>query len=168
MDDVEDDSLRPSKSALKREMSARQALGEALCELSPGELATIPIEDAQLLDAIVESRRIHTRSALRRHRQFIGKLMRRVDTEPLQAALDSLHQQRAGDAARFHELEQLRDALVRDGDPALELALKTFPRGDRQMLRQLMRNARSEVDTGRNRGAGTRLFRYLRELQEEE
>jgi ribosome-associated protein len=160
------DDEAPSKSALKREMTARQALGEALCELSEKELARMPIDDERLLAAIAESRRITQRSALRRHRQYIGKLMRQIEPEPIAAALDALHQERRGDAARFRELETLRDDLIARGDDALADLLSRFPHAERQPLRQLTREARAERDAGRPPAASRRLFRYLRALQE--
>jgi ribosome-associated protein len=156
----------PSKSARKREMTARQDLGEALCALSPKELASIPIEDPALLEAIEESRRIHSHSAARRHRQFIGKLMRRIDPQPLQQALDALHATRREDAAAFHAIEELRDRLIAEGDGALEAALDRFPQAERQTLRQFMRDARQHGDSPRGKTAARRLFRYLRELQD--
>ncbi|MHA7817726.1 MAG: ribosome biogenesis factor YjgA [Pseudohaliea sp.] len=165
---VEDDDFRdeaPSKSALKREMSARQALGEALCALSPKELEAIPIDDPRLENAIVQSRGITSRSARRRHLQYIGKLMRSVDPAPLQAALDGLHQQRAASAARHHELEALRDELVERGDSGLATVLARFPEADRQHLRQLLRQAQREKAAERPPAAARKLFRYLRELQ---
>lgn len=158
----------PSKSARKREMSARQELGEALCSLSEKELARIPIDDEALLAAIRESRRISHHSALRRHRQYIGKLMRRLDPQPLQDALDELHRERRGEARAQHEVEQLRDALVEHGDKALGRVLERFPTADRQHVRQLFREARRERDAGRPPAASRRLFRYLRELQQSE
>jgi ribosome-associated protein len=164
----EDDDYRdeaPSKSALKREMTARQALGEALCALSPRELEAIPIEDPALEAAIVQARSITSRSARRRHRQYIGKLMRAVDPEPLQAALDGLHQQRAASAAQHHELEALRDELIERGDDGLPTVLERFPGADRQHLRQLLRQAQREKAGERPPAAARKLFRYLRELQ---
>ncbi|MEE4108259.1 MAG: ribosome biogenesis factor YjgA [Halieaceae bacterium] len=164
-DDFPDDGAPPSKSARKREMTARQDLGVALCELSPKELARIPIEDEALLTAIEESRRISHHSALRRHRQFIGKLMRRIDPEPLQQALDELHRERQGAAAAHHALERLRDELIARGDDALGSVLARFPGADRQRLRQLLREAQRERDGDRPPAASRRLFRYLRELE---
>ncbi|HKK23562.1 MAG TPA: ribosome biogenesis factor YjgA [Pseudohaliea sp.] len=155
----------PSKSARKREMTARQDLGEALCALSPKELAAIPIDDPSLAAAIVQSRDITSRSARRRHLQYIGKLMRGVDPAPLQAALDGLHRQRAAGAAQHHELEELRDTLLDRGDDGLPAVLERFPGADRQHLRQLLRQARRERDSDRPPAAARKLFRYLRELQ---
>jgi len=156
----------PSKSALKREMTARQALGEALCGLSERELARIPIEDETLLAAIRESQRIRHHSAQRRHRQFIGKLMRRIDPGPIEAALDALHRERRGAAEAQHELEALRDTLIDRGDTALGSVLERFPHADRQRLRLLLREARQERTAGAPPKASRRLFRYLRELRE--
>jgi ribosome-associated protein len=161
----EEDDLAPSKSALKREMTARQALGEALCELSPRELAKIPIEDPALLEAIEECSRIRHHSALRRHRQYIGKLMRRIDPEPLQTALDSLHQSRRDEARAFQQLEEMRDRLLRDGDAALTELIDRYPSADRQQLRQMLREAQRELRAEKPPAASRRLFRYLRELQ---
>ena len=155
----------PSKSALKREMTARQELGEALCALSPTELARIPIDDDDLLTAIRDAARIKHHSALRRHRQYIGKLMRRIDPEPIQKALSVLHQEKRGDAQAFKGLENLRDSLIRDGDTALAAVIDSYPDADRQQLRQLVREAQREQKAGKPPAASRRLFRYLRELQ---
>jgi ribosome-associated protein len=163
-DDAFEEDLAPSKSARKREMTARQELGEALCRLSPAELARIPIEDEALLTAIRESRRISHHSALRRHRQYIGKLMRRIDPQPLEAALASLHEEKRAAAGRFQELESLRDHLLAVGDAGIEDVVQRFAQADRQHLRALLREALREKEADRPPAASRRLFRYLREL----
>lgn len=154
----------PSKSARKREMTARQALGEALCALSPRELSKIPIEDEDLLAAIEQASRIKHHSALRRHRQYIGKLMRRIDPEPLQKALDALYQSRQEETRVFQDLEVLRDTLIQEGDKALGDLLNKHPEADRQQLRHLIREAQREAAANKPPAASRRLFRYLREL----
>ncbi|MFT4769912.1 MAG: ribosome-associated protein [Glaciecola sp.] len=155
----------PSKSARKREMTALQELGEALCALSPRELKKIPIDDEDLHAAIEESSRIRQNSAMRRHRQYIGKLMRRIDPEPLQRALDALYQSRKDKTLLFQELEVLRDTLISDGDQALGQVIDKHPEADRQQLRQLIREAQKEAAADKPPAASRRLFRYLRELQ---
>ena len=75
----------PSKSARKREALDLQSLGEALIELPPAELAALGLPEA-LQEAIVAARGITSRGAGSRQRQFIGKLMRKVDPEPIRAA----------------------------------------------------------------------------------
>ncbi len=77
---------KPSKSARKREYLALQKLGEELLTLQESDLARIDL-DEDLLEAVLEARQIRSHGALRRQKQYIGKLMRRIDPEPLRAAL---------------------------------------------------------------------------------
>lgn len=83
------DESKPSKSARKREYLALQKLGEDLVTLRESELLSIPL-DEDLLEAVREARRIKAHGALRRQKQYIGKLMRHVDPEPINAALERL------------------------------------------------------------------------------
>lgn len=77
---------KPSKSARKREYLALQKLGEELLTLKDTDLEEIDL-DEDLLNAVLEARRMRSHGALRRQKQYIGKLMRRVDPEPIRAAL---------------------------------------------------------------------------------
>lgn len=83
------DDSKPSKSARKREYLALQKLGEELVTLRESELLSMPL-DEDLLEAVQEARRIKAHGALRRQKQYIGKLMRHVDPEPINAALERL------------------------------------------------------------------------------
>jgi ribosome-associated protein len=156
----------PSKSALKRQMTALQKIGEQLVALSPRELKTIPIDDDALLLAIEETHRIRSNSARRRHLQYIGKLMRKLDAGPIEAALAELYQRQRGENDAFHELESLRDRLIDEGPGALEVVLERFPDTDRQHLRQLLRQHQREVSRGKPTAAKRKIFKYLRELSE--
>lgn len=80
------DDTKPSKSARKREHIALQKLGEELISLRESEIEALPIDD-DLREAVLEARRISANGALRRQKQYIGKLMRQVDPEPIRAAL---------------------------------------------------------------------------------
>lgn len=161
-----DDELPPSKSALKRQMHELQRLGEALLELNDKQLATIPIADEQLLDALHECQRIRSNSARKRHLQLIGKLMRHLDPQPIAAALASIHQERHTATAEFHDLEALRDAVLNAGVAGIEDIVKRFPTADRQHLRQLVRQHQRELKQNKPPAASRKLFRYLRELQD--
>lgn len=89
-EDGEDRDDRPSKSARKRQAHALQALGERLVRMKPQDLATLPLNEA-LQEAIAEARRLlGSRGALARQHQYIGKLMRDVDAEAIEAALAAL------------------------------------------------------------------------------
>ena len=83
------DDTKPSKSARKREYLALQKLGEELITIRESDLQSMPL-DEDLLEAIMEASRIKSHGALRRQKQYIGKLMRHVDPEPINAALERL------------------------------------------------------------------------------
>lgn len=78
--------LPPSKSSRKRAAHAAQKLGERLVRMRDQELAGLPLPE-ELRDAIAEARRLSSRGALSRQHQFIGKLMREVDVDAIEAAL---------------------------------------------------------------------------------
>jgi ribosome-associated protein len=83
------DETKPSKSARKREYAALQKLGEELITLQERDLESLGL-DEDLLEAVLEAKRLTKRGALRRQKQYIGKLMGRVDPEPIRAALARL------------------------------------------------------------------------------
>lgn len=161
-----EEELPPSKSELKRQMLALQQLGESLLELNDKQLAQIPIEDEQLLLALRETRQIHSNSARKRHLQFIGKLMRHVDSQPIKRAITAIHQGKRKEDNAFHQLEQLRDDILVAGLPGVELAIARWPEADRQQLRQLVLQHQREIQREKPPAASRKLFRYLKELQE--
>mgnify|MGYP006075471965 CR=1 FL=1 len=165
IDDFEED-LGPSKSSLKRDMHALQAIGTRLTELSDTQLKKIPIENESLLDAILLARRIKPHGGRRRQLQFIGKLMRKIDAQPIIDALSELDGQHQASSARFHRLEQIRDDLLSRGDQGIEAAMNLFPDAERNQLRQLLRQNQQEISAGKAPNASRKLFRYLRELDE--
>ena len=164
-DTFEEADDRPSKSARKREMQALQEIGEAIIKLSDGEFATIPLE-GELLDAIMLARRLKSGEGLRRQMQYVGKLMRNVDTVAIGTALQDLQNGRALHNQRFHQLEQLRDTLIIEGTSAMDKVLENYPHADRQHLRQLIATASKEREQEKPPAASRKLFRYLRELAE--
>lgn len=167
-DSSDDDSLQqpPSKSALKRRMLALQQLGESLVGLNEKQLARVPIADERLSRAIRETRQIRSNSARRRHMQFIGKLMRDIDATPIEQALQSMHQSRQQDNDAFHQLEQLREDILQAGLSGVELVMQRWPEADRQQLRQLVLQHQREIAGNKPPAASRKLFKYLRELQQ--
>jgi ribosome-associated protein len=83
------DDLKPSKSARKREYIALQKLGEELIALKEPDLDRLPLDD-RLREAVMEARQIKAHGALRRQKQYIGKLMRHIDPEPLRSEMAKL------------------------------------------------------------------------------
>ena len=88
-DDHSDDrgAERPSKSARKRSAHAAQDLGEALLRLPAAELSALELPEV-LREALRLAQRITSRAALARQRQYIGRLMRALDPEPIERALE--------------------------------------------------------------------------------
>ncbi|MCB1677772.1 MAG: DUF615 domain-containing protein [Halioglobus sp.] len=161
-----DRAQTPSKSAKKRRMLALQQLGASLLQLTDKQLAELPGADERLLQALRETQRIRSHSARRRHLQLIGKLMRDVDPEPIERAVQDLHRQRRQRNDGFHQLEQLRDTVLAAGEAGVELVLQRWPAADRQQLRQLLLQHRRDEQRGKPRAAARKLFRFLRELRE--
>ena len=84
------DDSKPSKSARKREYIALQKLGEDLVPLLESDLRAMNLDD-DLLAAVLEAKRMKKRGALRRQKQYIGKLMGRLENpEPVRAALERI------------------------------------------------------------------------------
>ncbi|ANH66857.1 ribosome biogenesis factor YjgA [Mitsuaria sp. 7] len=163
-DDFEDD--RPSKSQLKRDMDALQALGEELLTLPEKRVAALDLPES-LLDAIKEGRRIvagTARSGKKRHLQLIGKLMRQVDPEPIREAVAEFKLGRAQDSLELHQAERWRVRLVED-DNALQGFLDAFDEVDTQQLRSLIRAARkdrAQAPEQRNGRAWRELFQLVK------
>jgi ribosome-associated protein len=151
----------PSKTRKKQAMHELQALGAALASLPDGSLASISLPES-LAQAIAEARRITSREGKRRQLQYIGRLMRDLDPEPIRAELDRIEGRSAGEAARHRRLEQLRARLLEDDEALTEFA-REHPAADLQALRALIRNARREQLEGRPPRAFRELFRVLRE-----
>ncbi|MBU1236853.1 MAG: DUF615 domain-containing protein [Gammaproteobacteria bacterium] len=156
---------RPSKSQLKREMDALQALGERLVGLSAERLAKIDMPD-DLREAVKDAQRFTKHEARRRQLQYVGRLMRNVDPVPIQAAIDEIDGISAAANARMHALERLRERLLEDEGVLDEIARRTAT-ADFQRLRQLRRNAIKERAEKKPPRAYRELFRVLRELEEQ-
>ncbi|MGM0593119.1 MAG: ribosome biogenesis factor YjgA [Pseudomonadota bacterium] len=159
----DDEIIYVSKSEMKRESHALQALGEELVKLPDAQLATIPMPE-QLADAVALARRIKARGGRKRQLQYIGKIMRKIDPEPIQQAMAGLKNEAHKETAKLHRLEQWRDRLIAEGDTALAPLLDEYPYADRQHLRQLIRNAQREQKQNKPPKSSRELFRYLREL----
>jgi ribosome-associated protein len=155
---------RPSKSAAKRAMNDLQALGVELVGLSRDQLKKIDLPE-DLRDAVRDAQRFTQHEAHRRQLQFIGKLMRNLDPEPIRAALDEINGVSAAANARMHALERLRTRFLEDETVIGEIAA-AHPGADLQHLRQLRRNALKEQQLGKPPRAFRELYRVLRELHE--
>lgn len=160
-DEFEDDYV--SKSEIKREAEAAQVLGERLITLRQEQLEQMDLSET-LYDAVMLARRLTAHGAIRRQKQYIGKLMRNEELEPIQAKFDEWDRAARGQNAKFHQLERWRDRLLADDDAIGEL-MQQFSNVDVQRLRTLIRNVRKEQAAGKPPKSSRDLFKLLRELE---
>jgi ribosome-associated protein len=152
-----------SKTRRKRDMHELQSLGAALVELPESQLEDLELE-SDLVEAVMEAKRIKSHEARRRQLQYIGRLMRAVDPEPIRAALAAAEGQSAQAAAAHRRLEAWRERLLSDDEALTSFALE-HPGADLQTLRALIRNARKEQKEGRAPRAFRELFRALKAIE---
>lgn len=162
----EEEIIWVSKTEMKNDMEDLQKLGEELVELKPAVLEKFPLPE-DLFDAIKDAQRFK-QEAKRRQLQYIGRLMRSIDPEPIQAALDKLRNKHSQATATLHKLEQLRDRVVAEGDSAINDVMEKYPQADRQRLRQLYLQANREKKANKPPKAYREIFQMLKELESEE
>ncbi len=162
-DSPEEDEHYISKSQAKRDVEAMQKLGEKLVKLSPNELDKFDLEE-RLKDAVLFAQTIRSHSAHRRQMQLIGKLMRQTDTESIQTQYERYHNQLSEQTAQFHQIETLRDRLIKEGDATINELLAEYPQLERSRLRQLLRNIHKETEQNKPPKSARQLFKYLKEV----
>lgn len=157
---------RPSKSQLKRDMTALQKLGAELIAEPRERVKRVPMPE-DVRDAILECQTIKDHEGRRRQLQYVGKKMRTLDEDEIaliQKTIDSWKGLSKADTAAMHALERRRDKLLSD-DGALTALLAEHPEVDVQQLRTLIRNARREQSENRPPKAYREIFQILKQLQ---
>ncbi|MDR0529366.1 MAG: DUF615 domain-containing protein [Zoogloeaceae bacterium] len=141
-DDAEEEAReRPSKTRVKAETHALEALGEDLTRLTREQITRAPLPDA-LREAVLEYGRIRKLSARRRQLRYIGRLLREEgDAAAIRAVLADLSGESATEIARLHRIETLRQRLLEDEAGALAEIAANCPDADVTRLRQLRRAA---------------------------
>jgi ribosome-associated protein len=160
----EAEDLPPSRSQRKREVESLQDMGALLVGLPDSQFKRMELPDV-LRAAVADCRKITQNGALRRQKQYIGKLMRAIDPAPIQSQLDAFSGQSAQETARLHQAEKWREKLLA-GDPALTDFLHAYPYADATHLRQLIRAARDEAARGKPPRAFRELFKLIREVMQ--
>lgn len=161
---IDEDDDYVSRTHDKREAEEAQDIGEQLIELRLEQLKELALPES-LFDAVLEAKRLTSHGALRRQKQYIGKLMRQVELEPIQAKFAEWEFNSRAHLAVFHRLERWRDQLLVD-DAVLGELLETYPALDMQHIRGLIRNARKEQTANKPPKSSRELFQYLRSLAE--
>ena len=153
-----------SKTKLKAEADALQVLGVKLVGLPKDKLAKLNLPES-LSDAINEAKRLTANGAIRRQKQYIGSLMRDIDTTQI---VDQLHRwegKHTAENAYFHMLERWRDRMIKSPEVVAEW-MKLHPNTDSQQLRTLIRNVQRELLANKPPKSSRELFKLIREVTE--
>ena len=153
---------KPSKSELKRRTLALQELGEKLIELDAQVLESLPLPD-ELRKAVLDAASMKSRGALRRQKQWIGKLMRTIDPDPIRAELarlaaDDIHAKRL-----FAHAERWRDRIVREGKDAFDAFTTEAGVADAE-LERLLSELGACVDERSEKTVRRKIFRRVHEI----
>ncbi len=169
-------AIPPSRSQLKRESTALQAMGTQLAALSPAQFAKAPISP-NILAALREYPSITSHEGRRRHMQYIGRLMREeADAVAVQAFLDSLDAAQREELMAAQHITNLRTALLEADADQLEKILREdcaalleaagIPHSEQQehvqKIALLVAQAKHQADHTQPPHASRALFRFLR------
>ena len=163
---TENDGLEISKSQRKREAHELLELAKKLISMPESRLNSLPL-DSDLREEVGFARSIRAHGARKRQLMTVGKMLRKRDNEALLDAVDNVDQKNRQAHARFHQIEAWRDKLIEDDGQALSELLDQDPAINVQTLRQLIRNAKKEAKLGKPPAAARKLFKLLREADEQ-
>jgi ribosome-associated protein len=154
-----------SKSQKRRDALEVKSLASELIKLSPARLGRVPLDDS-VRSAIMEARQIRSNVARKRQLQYVAKLLRRIDPDPIIQTLEDFDGEARQLTARQHRVEAWRDFLLESGDYAVGVLMKDRIDADTQAIRQLLRNAHKETVRDKAPTSARALFRALREMDE--
>ena len=153
-----------SKTKLKAEADAAQIIGKKLIDLSKDKLIKLNLPEA-LFEAVIEAKRLTANGAVRRQLQYIGRLMRDVDSAPITEQLQAWEGKNVQENARFHGMERWRTRLIAEPNVLPEF-LAIYPQAEIQQIRTLIRNAQKEAVANKPPKSSRELFKLLREIIE--
>jgi ribosome-associated protein len=159
----ETEEQRLSKSARKREAASLQELGVKLSALPDQEIKALDLPE-NLFIALRDLRRLPSHGAQVRQRQYIGKLMRTIDPEPVLAKLAERKQRHDLEIRHFQQIERWRDRLLSEPADGLKELLQEYPHADRAILSKLLEKAEKERLEQRSPVGARELFAFLRQL----
>lgn len=153
------DDAKTSKSERKRHQHALQALGERLIGLPDDVRATLGL-DERLDEAIVELGRMKSHEAIRRQKQFIGRLMRDADETRIEAFFTERDASERREKQRFKLAERWRDRLLREGSSALP-AFIAETGADADAIATVLSELAAAHSDAAERGLKRQLFREI-------
>lgn len=153
-----------SKTRMKKQMDDLQDLGMQLTNLAPDTLKKIGLSE-ELMEAILVYKKLTANGAVKRQRQFIGRLMRDTDPEPIERFLAKLRGDNVAHNAFLQRVEQARDRLLA-GNDALTTFIADYPYADASKLRTLIRNTLKEKELNKPPKNFRALFQEIKAVME--
>ena len=160
-------AVRPNKTQIKRDIAVIHKLAEEIVDLSTIQISELNLSP-DIFDAAKTVAGMPQKGARKRQLKFLTGLLRNIDIEEVQGKLAKIKSQSALAAKEHHLIERWRDRLLSEGDQALSSLLQDYPNANRQQLRQLLRNANKETETGKPPKSARLIYQYLKELFAEE
>jgi ribosome-associated protein len=159
-------NARPSKTRAKNESTALQKLGADLLLLRVEQLKTLDLPES-LFDAILETQNVRSHEGMRRHLQYVGKLMRQVEPEPIRAKMAVWDQGSRENKYLFKQVETWRDKLL-----LMPAVLSEFcalhPAADAALLQKHIAAALLEKERNEAPKSSRLLFRAIQKILEDE
>jgi ribosome-associated protein len=156
-----------SKSQRRREALELRSLASELIKLSAARLGRVPLNDS-VRSAVMEAHQIRSNVARKRQLQYVAKLLRRIDPEPIIQTLEKFDGEARQLTGRQHRSEAWRDFLLESGDDAVGVLMQQRNDVDTQAIRQLLRNAHKDASRNKPPASARALFRLLRKMDESE
>lgn len=156
--------IRPNKSQLRRDSMELLDLGKKLVDFEVSKLQRLNLPE-ELLKALLDAKKIRQNGARKRHFKFVGKLLRSMETEALEKAVNDVTYATEKENAQFHLVERWRERLLNQQDStALTELLSDYPHADTGRIRQLVRNVHKETQQKKPARSARALFQVLRDL----
>lgn len=159
--------LPVSKSQRRRDALEVKSLARELINLDQAKLGRVPLDD-DVRAAVVEARGMRANGARKRQMQYVAKLLRREDLEPVLLALEKFDGEARELTGRQHRCEAWRDFLLEKGDSAVGELVQCRADTDTQAIRQLVRNAAREAASNKPPAAARTLFKLLHAMDQAE
>lgn len=156
----------PSRTTIKLDLKDRQTAVANWPDLPLSQLKTMPL-DEHLVEQLLHARELKADSGRRRLLRYIAKHVDDQDFAAVEAHLADAQQTSLAAVKREKACEQWRENMLLSDDAVTEFFAK-YSNAEHQMVRQTVKQARSEVERNAVGGnippvAQRKLFKMLRE-----
>ncbi len=150
----------PSRNRRKDEANRKREIADEIAALNEADFRALAIPD-DIREAFVLARRVDAHGGKRRQLQLVAKMMRLIDTGPIEAQLAKSYRKEGEIKARNRAVERWRDRLMTEGSAGVKALRTAFPTIEADDVTTLVAAARDELRRGPARTHARALFRFL-------